>query len=226
MAGSNKFKVLYFLEDRGHSEFITALTKKIISEVFDGVEVAIIDDVRSANPIKSHESIETIRTTKNVGGYKNFLKDLRKSDSFDFNAFVIVMDGNCNGVNKRVKELSKHVKSDDRFYDMVVYGVPDPHIEKWYVMDVNAFKSGVGLDSAPVLPPEKCERNYYKKFLTTKISDGLGSVPSLGGAEYAEDIVNNIDSIHRFAQLDKGCNKFINDLRALAKRVKKEWETT
>jgi hypothetical protein len=225
LEGRNKFKVLYFLEDRGHREFITALTRKIISEVFDGFEVEIIDDVRSANPIKARHRGEDKRTAEYVGGYKDYLKDLRKSDSFDYNAFIIVMDGNCNGVSKRVQELSKHVKSDDSFCSIVVYAVPDPHIEKWYVMDVMAFKSGVGLDSAPELPPEKCERNYYKKFLTTIISNGLGSVPSLGGAEYAEDIVNNIDSIYRFAQLDKGCKKFVNDLRALAKRVKTEWET-
>ena len=154
--------------------------------------------------------------------YSDFIKELREANAFPYLALVVVIDGNCKGVKKRIRDFSSFLNEQDLFTDQVIYAVPDPHIEKWYMMDQKALKLGIGLRVAPQLPPHKCKKNYYKDKLYDAIQLDLNSEPESSGSEYAEDIVNNINNIYRFAQLDEGCKRFIDDLRALVKQVKTE----
>ena len=65
-----------------------------------------------------------------------------------------------------------------------------PHIEKWLLLDSAAFKMVLG-KGCPT-PPQKCERDFYKRLLRDAVrATGVNS--SLGGIEYGEDIVNVMD---------------------------------
>ena len=86
--------------------------------------------------------------------------------------------------------------------------VPDPHIERWLLLDGSAFKTvfGKGCEA----PDQKCDRDRYKGLLIQAIL-ATGRLPNLGGIEYAKDIVLQMD-IHRASGLDKSFRRFVEDL--------------
>ena len=87
-------------------------------------------------------------------------------------------------------------------------------------MDQKAFKEGTGAKRAPDLPKYKCERGYYKKILSTSISDCFGEDSLSGGVEYGEEIVNCISDLSEFCNLDDGCKAFYSEIRSVLNRVK------
>ena len=85
---------------------------------------------------------------------------------------------------------------------------PDPHIERWLLLDGSAFKAvfGKGCEA----PDQKCDRDRYKQLLIEAIR-GTGHLPTLGGIEYAKDILIHMD-IHRAARADKSFQRFVEEL--------------
>lgn len=92
----------------------------------------------------------------------------------------------------------------------MVLAVPDPHVERWLLLDGAAFKAvfGQGCDA----PDRKCDRDRYKQRLVEAIR-GTGVTPSVGGIEYAEDIVRAMD-VDRAMQADRSFARFVDGLRA------------
>jgi hypothetical protein len=88
--------------------------------------------------------------------------------------------------------------------------IPDPHVERWMLVDSQAFKAvlGRGCDA----PDQKCERERYKHMLLAAMR-AAGIVPPLGGMEYARDIVQHLD-LQRAGQLDVSLGLAIASLRS------------
>ena len=59
-------------------------------------------------------------------------------------------------------------------------------------------------------PDQKCDRDRYKQLLIEAIR-GTGHLPTLGGIEYAKDILIHMD-IHRAARADKSFQRFVEEL--------------
>ena len=91
----------------------------------------------------------------------------------------------------------------------MILAIPDPHIERWLLLDGAAFKAvfGKGCDA----PDQKCDRGRYKQRLIEAIY-ATGTIPRLGGIEYAEDIVEQIN-INRAVRVDRSFRRFVADLR-------------
>ncbi len=91
----------------------------------------------------------------------------------------------------------------------MILAIPDPHIERWLLLDGVAFKAvfGNGCDA----PDQKCDRDRYKQRLIEAIH-ATGTIPRLGGIEYAEDIVQQMD-INRAARGDRSFGRFVAGLR-------------
>lgn len=141
------------------------------------------------------------------------MKDTMETESSKIDLLVVAIDGNCKGRAERVREIQKCLRPTHPLKDKIVYAVPDPHIERWYVMDQRALKDAVGLDRAPEVPQYKCKKAYYKQILNRALKDsGINSL--LAGAEYAEKIVENIQSLQSFASQNSGCQDFIEDLKS------------
>ncbi len=66
----------------------------------------------------------------------------------------------------------------------MVLAVPDPHIERWLLLDGVAFKAvfGRGCDA----PDMKCSRDKYKRNLIKSIRN-TGVIPNLGKIKYADN---------------------------------------
>lgn len=202
----DKIRILYFLEDRAQEGFVKALVERIAEE--ESIPVSsLVHNVRSAR-----------------GGYRiirefrNFLRDTVRVGTAEADLLIVAIDGNCKGYNERVTQLKKYIKATHPFKDKVVYAVPDPHIERWYIIDQRAFKNGVGLDKAPDLPVYKCKKDYYKQVLyqALKTSDVH---PLLGGVEYAERIVKNIENLETLGRQNAGFQTFVEDLKRMFKDI-------
>ena len=85
--------------------------------------------------------------------------------------------------------------------------IPDPHIERWLLVDSQAFKTALGHGCKA--PNQKCEKDRYKQLLSTAVSDA-GVAPLFGGIEHAEAIAEAID-LH--PGKDASLDQFIQDLR-------------
>ncbi len=195
----DKKRILYFLEDRAQEGFVKALVERIAKEESFSA-AGLIHDVRSARG-----------GSKIINEFKNFIKDFKTGGS-ETDLLVVAVDGNCKGHQERKKQLERYLKSAPHLQEIVVFAVPDPHIERWYILDQKAFKGGVGIDKSPSLPPYKCKKNYYKQLLYQVLKESNVS-SLLGGAEYAEKIVENIENVNVLERHDPGFKVFIQKLR-------------
>ena len=200
-----KIRVVYFLEDRAQEGFLRALVERVARE--EGVPLdSLTHDVRSAR----HGS-------KAIGEFRRFLADLRRAEAFVPDLLVVALDGNCKGYSERLAQLRKMLKPTDPFRDRIVFAIPDPHIERWYLMDQRALKEATGLERPPEMPPYKCKKSSYKQVLR----DALCRPPVrslLGGVEFAEKIVERIRDLEALKAADTGFHRFIADLRAAFRR--------
>ena len=198
-------QILYFLEDRAQEGFIKALVERVATDE----HVALHHEIRSAR----HGS------PRAIDEYKQFLKDAAGFRTFEADVLVVAIDGNCKGYREMVKQLGGYLKPNHPLSQKVVYAVPDPHIERWYLMDQKAFKKGVGLDRAPDLPSYKCEKDHYKQIVNQSLKESqVGSL--LGGAEYAERIIEHIENLDALAAQDPGFGSFVEALRRRLRQSK------
>lgn len=183
-------EIALFVEDYAHQQVIGALIKRVAVE--NNVQVRL-------------------RWHIAVGGYgrvieklRQYMKDLGRQGGPRSDLVIVATDANCKGLNERTKEIAEQ----DDFTPMVL-AIPDPHIERWLLLDGAAFKAvfGIGCNA----PDMKCERGHYKHQLISDIQS-TGTIPRLGGIEYAEEIVQNMN-LDRISRLDRSFDRFVTDLR-------------
>jgi hypothetical protein len=91
----------------------------------------------------------------------------------------------------------------------VVTAVPDPHIEKWYLLDPRAVSRSLGLDYAAAGPPHGSQ-NYKRVLLEAFLAAGFR--PPSGGSEFGEDIAAVMD-LTLARRSDRDFARFMDDLR-------------
>lgn len=201
----DKIQIVYFVEDRAQEGFIRALVDRVARE-------------ESFLPDHLHHDVRSARGgSKVVAEFKEFAIDWERGGQVMPDLVVVAIDGNCMGHSEKVRELLASVRETNPLRDRLAFAVPDPHIERWYLLDQRAFRAGVGGDP-PELPDYKCQKDYYKGLLTKALRDS--GIPSLlGGAEFGEGIVHNMD-FTLIAGRNAGFARFLDDLRGLLKRLR------
>ena len=181
--------VALFVEDHAHRQVVGALVQRLAEE--SGLAVRL--DWRSA--VRGHGRV--------VRELKQYLTDLTQQGGHP-DLIVVATDANCSGWQQRIRDIDVSAT-----VSQVVLAVPDPHIERWLLLDGAAFKSvfGKGCDA----PDRKCDRGRYKHKLFTSVR-ATGVVPRLGGIEFAEDIVRQMD-IRSAARADPSLHRFVEELR-------------
>lgn len=170
---ADSVRVGYFLEDSGHEEFILGLIEHIIDDLHFNIR-QVISDVRNATGGKGRV----------LGELKRFLSDVKNEKQASFDILVIAIDGNCKGYTEKRNELQQIIEQSGYLFD-VVYAIPDPHIEYWYMADPTCFSKATGVSGSPNPPAYKCEKNRYKIALANAFREG-GVRPPLGGIEYGK----------------------------------------
>ena len=183
-------EIALFVEDDAHQQVIGALVQRIADEF----EIDIRLDWRNA--VGGHGKV--------IAELNHYLRDLRRQVSLRPDLIIVATDANCKGLNERRREIG----SPDAPAPMIL-AIPDPHIERWLLLDGAAFKEvfGHGCDA----PDQKCDRDRYKQRLIEAIH-AAGTAPRLGGIEYAEDIVNHLH-LDRAGRADRSFGAFVLELR-------------
>lgn len=165
-----RIRIGYFLEDRAHENFLKALVRRIAEE--EGFpESDLAHDVRSG------------WGGKTIPEFEQFLKEYRSGHAVPFDMLVVAVDGNCRGYNERAKDLRQSAeRAQFPALDRIVFAIPDPHIERWYLIDAEAVRKALNTSRGPDIPAYKCEKGYYKSVLRETVrSAGIESL--LGGVE-------------------------------------------
>lgn len=179
-----------FVEDFAHQEVIGAIVSRVCEE--RGQDCSIV--FRSAS--RGHGRV--------VSELEQFARDLTKQGAGADCLIVVATDANCRGYNERRLEIEKV-----QLPTKAVLAVPDPHIERWLLLDGAAFKKVLGRGCQA--PDHKCDRDRYKQVLMQEIS-AAEIMPALGGIEYARDLINSMD-FDRAARADRSFARFVSELR-------------
>lgn len=191
-------EIALFGEDYAHRLVIGALVQRLA----DAAGIAVRLDWRNA--VRGHGQV--------VREFDIYLRDLHRQGSRP-DLIIVATDSNCSGLNERTRELERPDAPAP-----VIMAIPDPHIERWLLLDGAAFRDAVGRGCDA--PDQKCDRARYKRLLIDAIC-AAGITPSIGGIEFAEDIVRLMD-IPRAAQADQSLNRFVRQIR----QTFREWQAS
>ncbi|MBI4331970.1 MAG: hypothetical protein HY673_11875 [Chloroflexi bacterium] len=191
-------RVGLFVEDFGHEAFIKALVERIARQYGIGVEIKPYS-VRGGHG-------------RALAELKEYVRDLERGRVNLPDLLIVARDANCKGYLERKQEIDRVT---DKFKDLTICAIPDPHIQRWLLLDSAAFKAVLGKGCAA--PDQKCNRDRYKELLLRSMRNA-GISPPLGGMEYAEDIVNVMD-LQRMERIDDSLGKLLKELH----NKLKEW---
>ena len=181
--------VALFVEDFAHQQFVGVLVERLARA--RGIDTRL--DWRNA--LGGHGKV--------AQEFDRYTRDLERQGGRPPDLIIVATDANCEGSKARAREFPDSVGPTP-----LVRAIPDPHIERWLLLDGAAFKSAVGRGcDAPDL---KCDRDRYKRLLIEAIR-AAGIAPILGGMEFAEDIVREM-SLTRAASADKSFQRFVDAL--------------
>ncbi len=182
--------IVLFVEDYAHQQVIGALVQRIAQECTIDVHL----DWRSA--VGGHGKV--------IAELRDYVRELEQIGSSRPDLIIVATDSNCKGFNKRRKEIGRLTTQIP-----VVLAVPDPHIERWLLLDGAAFSAVFGHGCQA--PDRKCIRELYKRKLIEAIH-AAGRTPRIGGIEYAAVIVQHMD-LDRAGRADNALRQFVEDLR-------------
>lgn len=184
--------ILLFAEDFGLEQVVKALVHRLVRE--HSVPVSLL--VRNATG--GHGKV--------FDELKRFLRDLTRQKGTSPDLLLVTIDANCKGYVECKKEIDAALAS----YPLpFLCAVPDPHIERWLLVDGAAFRQVLGKGCNA--PDQKCDRDRYKELLLDAIRSA-DVMPLLGGIEHAEEIINAMD-LARAEQADDSLSKFLGSLR-------------
>lgn len=192
---SRHLTVDLFIEDRAHEELLKPLVKRIAREE----HVDVVVRVRSARGGHARAVQEFVL-------YQRVVADGSLGQSSP-DIVVVGVDGNCTTYAKKRAEVQAAKSSE--FNAGLIVASPDPHVERWYLVDPVSFAEVVGYP--PVVGKNKCERDHYKKLLADAVTEG-GHPPTLGGIEFAAELVDAMD-LYRAGKGDHSFRAFVEDLR-------------
>jgi hypothetical protein len=193
-------RVYLIVEDTAQESVARALFRRLSSE--QGVKISISKAI--------------------MGGYggvlteiKGFQRALSKGaiPSGSPDLLLVLGDSNCHNFQERKREIINTI--DNNIFPFTVVGCPDPHIEKWLLIDQHALSTVFGVSSNISL--DKCKRDYYKNELK-RIIRLAGWPMTQEGIEYSQDIIEKIDLI-RAEKNDHSFKVFLSDLRSTIKHL-------
>jgi hypothetical protein len=193
------FEALLFVEDDAQESFLKRLVGRLASEA--GVNLSL-----------------KVRVAQGGSGWvvnhlKRYAAGWKAGREVSPAGLIVALDANCQGYTKRRDHLDS---SAGDLRHLVIHAIPDPHIERWLLLDSEAFKAVLGRGCNA--PDEKCEKQRYKRLLAKAVLDA-GIQPLLGGVEYAEELADKLN-VQRVCDHDDSFNRFVQELRSWLNRLR------
>jgi len=182
-----------FAEDLAHQELLTPLVERVARAEGRQVHMRVLA-ARGGHGVAVREfrTYQRARLRGIGGGLPNLV--------------VVAIDANCRSATEARRRVTRAL--EPQFADLCVRACPDPHIERWYLADLQAFHEVVG--HTPSVPKAKCERDLYKQILTRAVLDAGHPAP-LGGIEFARELAEAMD-FARAGKSDRSFERFVQDL--------------
>jgi len=194
-----KIRIAYFLEDIAQEKFLRALVTRVAQQAGLSPD-DLVEEVRNA----------TGGIPRVLAELKRFLADVQSASTNPYQILIVAVDSNCAKYPEVRKEIAAIVEKSN-YHSPVVLAIPNPYIERWYMMDPEAFKSATGAIIVSKAPRRHCKRDKYKKILQKALLRA-GIKPILGGAEYGEKVARQID-LYIAGKSDRSFGYFVRDLK-------------
>lgn len=190
-----------FLEDNGHENFTSVLTRRFARQIMPQVPLTLITwPTGSGQPGALTE-------------YERFVERFQTHEETTFgpppDLLVVCVDAEGDGWS-RVRDQIADCAEDTGWAQYTVAAVPDPCVEQWYLRDVQALRRifhGARIDVAPAF--DTCAQ--CKKALAD-IAAASGEPAPLGGIEHGEQLASEMD-LDQAVLDDRAMQAFRNQLR-------------
>lgn len=192
--------VALFVEDDTHRQIIGPLVNRMAEEPSNAIRL----QWRRAG--RGHGTVVNERRT--------YIRGFARRGSPEPDLVIVVTGAICPGLNERTREIQRQARDASA---PLVFAIPDSSVESWLLLDGAASRTAVGRGCDA--PEQERESVRCTQRLIEAIRDA-GVTPILGGREYAEDIIREMN-IDRAAQADRSLARFVSDLRAKFR----EWRT-
>ena len=190
-----------FVEDQAHEEFLKAMLNRVASQEQKQIQIRVRSG-RGGHP----------RVLEELSLYQKSVLKAPGSMSMPDLLFIAI-DANCNRWRKARTEIQRKIQSP--FIGRSIVACPEPHIERWYLADPDSFFQVVGV--RPRIGKKKCERDRYKAILSKAIVDA-GHPPTLGGIEFAQELVAAMD-LYRAGKTEGSLKHFLDETIAHIKTL-------
>lgn len=213
MDSGRRIVITYLLEDIAHRNFLTSVVQRIAKD--SGVKPGQLEhNVESPGALKKR--VSRLKRLASTAQRPRRSKPLAQDTLCDI--LIVAMDSNCMGLGKRRAALRKLLSGlAHPPADCVVFAIPDPHVELWYLADGRAFNAVFGKGAAPKRPQHKCGKDRYKDILARSLAE-MGIRSRLGGPEYGDEIAQELD-FSVLSDTDRGFKEFADDLRRAFRQV-------
>jgi hypothetical protein len=189
----------FFVEDDGHEKFLTPMVQRFANQY--GIQIKI----KIGNSTGGRGRV--------VSELKRYIRDLERGKESLPDLLIVAIDGNNVGYSIRKKEIDDATKN---FSGATICAIPEPHIERWLLLDSKAFKQVLGKGCNA--PDRKFDRDRYKHLLLVAVRN-TGRIPILGGMEHAEALVKVMD-LEYLEKTEESLSKLLKELR----HKFQEWE--
>jgi hypothetical protein len=185
-----------FVEDRAHEEFLKAALTRLARQEGRTLDLRV-RSARGGHGRALREFVlyqQSVMRISPMGGLPDLL--------------CVAIDANCQRFGQARQQV--HEKLETPFRERAIVACPDPHIERWYLADPDSFAEVVGVQ--PKVGRRKCERDRYKAILSKAIMEA-GHPPTLGGIEFAREIVEGMD-FYRAGKAERSLKHFLEEATA------------
>jgi hypothetical protein len=200
---SRALRIDLFCEDRAHERFLRSLLYRICTQ--EGVQARIKVQSARGGSGRALQELEGYQLVTRTAGHQR--PDL----------LVVAIDANCSSYAAKAREVRERI--DSGLFSHHAVACPDPHVERWYMADAEAFQRVVGV--APPAAQPKCDkqtRNVLKKALADSIAAG-GHPRTLGGIEFAAELAQAVD-LFRAGKTDPALKHFLEEVVNALRQLK------
>ena len=188
--------MVFFLEDSAQEALIPDLVTRLIAD-------------EGKSPADYELLVLRARGGGSIRAYKEFIKGVKKRKTPAADVLIVGSDGNCNGFAKRRAQLNDAAR--DVPYPAIITASPDPHIERWFLLDSRSLSEAAGVPVQAIPPNAKCDKGHYKKLLRD-VFPQHDLIPPLGGIEYGPCIAATMD-LYAAGVSDHALRDFVDQVR-------------